>query len=185
MPDFRQKHKKTEAMWSITSVKFFILLFLRWHYPHQVLWVEALLQLPLSRSFQLPCSVFYSITRLIGIVNILTNAGWCQEVVGVFVDRSPSFFCELYAAYAWNASRLPSRMLTLPTPPALSGPSIVWQRGAQKSMHRLRYRLTLNQLSRSLATPQLLISIWVPEAPSMTKGSPSKILQSCNSSFAC
>jgi len=46
------------------------------------------------------------------------------RVAGVFVNRSSGIFCELYAACAWNASRLPSRMLTLPTPPALRSQAV-------------------------------------------------------------
>jgi hypothetical protein len=42
-----------------------------------------------------------------------------QTMDGVNVSKC---FRELSAAYAWNASRLSSRMLTLPTPPAFSGP---------------------------------------------------------------
>ena len=35
---------------------------------------------------------------------VTSSARWCQEVVGVFLDGSPSFF-ELYAVTVWNSFR--------------------------------------------------------------------------------
>jgi hypothetical protein len=57
-----------------------------------------------------------------------TGEEYCQTGMllragGLFLDRSLSCFVICTQPDAWNASRLPSRMLTLPTPPALSGPS--------------------------------------------------------------